>query len=745
MKNAQKPDHVSLNNMVVRLRQGRYVIPDFQRDFEWQPWDINALMRSIFRDYYIGSLLLWKGKEENYDSLACQPLYGFEGKNDHPDIVLDGQQRLTAMYYAFMAPNLPPPNRHNRYLYFIKVDQFMEENYEDAFEYDWTRRGLNLIEDKTQQYQKHMFPLSVVGASGWELPNWVQGYEEYWKDIAQASVAPDGVLAEVHAQNARKFGELLKELTEQYQISFIELDQNLELDKVCDIFTQINSRGVRLSVFDLMNALLKPKGLQLRVKLWRDAEPRLDFVDSGRMDVYILQVMSILLQAYCSPKYLYYLLPGNPRPVRGSDGVVRREILVKDTDEFEERWHDAVRAMEKVISLVSHPQEFGAISSQYLPYVTILPAFASLQEQARRLPADQRLDAQRKIRLWYWASVFTNRYSGAVDSTAARDYQDVMAWFANDQAEPASISEFKNSFKDLDLRRETRSGTSVYNGIFNLLVLRGARDWITGNVPQHGDLDDHHIVPKSWECASTLSTSIDTILNRSPLSGETNREIIGSRLPNQYLPELAAKNGELMGILESHFISSRAYEILLRDPFTPNDFEDFVTERRASFLEGIQDLLIKQRLDLSPQLRELDADVEEVELNLRHIISERMSNSANGLPEHIRQRIDERLQAAARSNPALDLDYYQTLIGKLEYGDLRELKDIIMNKNLWTLFRDIFPNKELLETRFRQIADLRNSIRHSRTVDDIMRKEGEASILWFRQIIAIAQEGTLPS
>ena len=35
MKDSQKPDHVSLTNMVGRLREGRYVIPDFQRDFEW--------------------------------------------------------------------------------------------------------------------------------------------------------------------------------------------------------------------------------------------------------------------------------------------------------------------------------------------------------------------------------------------------------------------------------------------------------------------------------------------------------------------------------------------------------------------------------------------------------------------------------------------------------------------------------------------------------------------------------------
>ena len=148
MRDAQKPDHVSLGVLIDRLREGRFVIPDFQREFEWKPWDISELMRSIFLDYYIGSLLLWKGKDENFDALACEPLYGFEGsdsKREH--IVLDGQQRLTAMHYAFLAPNVPAPNRSNRFLYFIRVDKFLEESFDEAFDYDWTRRGVSLLDN----------------------------------------------------------------------------------------------------------------------------------------------------------------------------------------------------------------------------------------------------------------------------------------------------------------------------------------------------------------------------------------------------------------------------------------------------------------------------------------------------------------------------------------------------------------------------------------------------------------------
>jgi hypothetical protein len=40
MKDAQKPDHICLNTLIGRLKEGRYVIPDFQREFESRPWDI---------------------------------------------------------------------------------------------------------------------------------------------------------------------------------------------------------------------------------------------------------------------------------------------------------------------------------------------------------------------------------------------------------------------------------------------------------------------------------------------------------------------------------------------------------------------------------------------------------------------------------------------------------------------------------------------------------------------------------
>lgn len=740
MRDAQKPNQFTLNNLLSRLQDGRFVVPDFQREFEWNPWDIRDLMRSIFLDYYVGSLLLWKGKETNFSALACEPIYGHPGDGSPEHIVLDGQQRLTALYYACVAPDIPLPNRSNRAIYFIKVDHFMREEYDDAFGYDWrSKRIAKLERDPDLQYREHFFPLSVVGAGGFEVFEWINGYMNFWQgELAAAKERGDDdatSLCEFHAQNAKKFGKFLKDLTEQYQISYIELDKDLGLDKICDIFTQINSKGIRLDVFDLLNALLKPKDLQLKF-MWREAKGRLSFVDSPKLNVYILQVMSILKQSYCSPKYLYYLMPGHEKAIRTPDGRIDKEVLISSTDDFVALWNTSVDALERAIEMLRHPHEFGVTSSKYLPYVSILPAFSALQEHVRCLPAEQRLEGQRKVRFWYWASIFTNRYSGSVESTAARDFQNMRAWIQNPDAEPPLIQEFKSRFKNLELRREVKFGSSTYNGLFNVLVMNGARDWITGNIPANEALDDHHIVPASWGEENLPDRSVHSILNRTPLLDETNRHVIGKKLPNEYLPELIAKNGEshVRAILESHLISPSAFDILLRDDFSPEDFEEFINERQRTFVEAIESLLIKERLDLSPHLRTLDEQVEKVELGMRQMIANILGELDDALPPHIMDKMRHRLAGAQKKNPGFDREYYGTLEGMLEFSDLQELKDIILSKSNWQHFSSTFASKEELAKRFDQLANMRNGIRHSRTVDQITRKDGEAALLWFEKV-----------
>ena len=111
MKDVQKPDHVSLNGLISRLKEGRFVIPDFQRDFEWKPWDIKDLIRSIFLDYYIGSLLLWKGTNDNFDALSCEVIYGFD------DTAGDGSYSIT-----LVVPDFQPRGTYNISVHVVSSD-----------------------------------------------------------------------------------------------------------------------------------------------------------------------------------------------------------------------------------------------------------------------------------------------------------------------------------------------------------------------------------------------------------------------------------------------------------------------------------------------------------------------------------------------------------------------------------------------------------------------------------------------
>src|SRR5581483_112249 len=86
---------------------GTICLPDFQRDFVWSSDAIADLLRSMLRRYYVGSLLL----------LRCDPhdppfsptmLRGAQPRLTTlaPEVlVLDGQQRLTSLLYAFTAPD----------------------------------------------------------------------------------------------------------------------------------------------------------------------------------------------------------------------------------------------------------------------------------------------------------------------------------------------------------------------------------------------------------------------------------------------------------------------------------------------------------------------------------------------------------------------------------------------------------------------------------------------------------------
>lgn len=763
MQAAQRPDRITLKSLVDQLKAGSYVVPDFQRDFEWDPSNINALMRSIFLDYFIGSLLLWEGTTDTFRQLSCEPLYAYDDDGDGKPsyIVLDGQQRLTAIYYAIVSPDAPPPNRKSRYFYFIKVDEFMQGNVDEAFRYDWTQFASTVANDRNTQFEKHLFPLRVIGMGGWELPNWMQGYKQYWQEKSR-SLQNDGDalsadMAAIHCQQAGEFGDHIRNITEKYQVSYIELNQDLELPKICDIFTQINHNGLQLNTFHLMNAMLKPYGLQLK-HMWRKAEQQFNF-EIPKMSGNALQVMSILKQTYCSSNYIFRLLPGQTKHTRGANRIASKEVLIKNSEEFTCLWERALNALDSSLSLLINPRMYGATSYRFLPYPAILPVFAALQESVREHFIHCRSDADRKIWKWYWASIFTNRYSGSVESRCAQDFREVSAWIerGDDSTVPKAIDEFNDRITSLNLEGETNLNSAVFKAVFNLMFMQGASDWDFGGFSKNSSIHPHHIVPSNWKLQMEPNerSLLSSVLNQMPLTVQTSKEFVGDRMPNDYLRELLEERNDIdiRTILEKHCITKDAFDVLIKEPFTKDDFREFLSIRSRTIKKQIRNLLeeywtTSSQLGLSgsqirDMKRKLDGRVKGVECKLRDLIDTSFGGKIDVLPGFVRVRIESRIESKKSQNPLFARDFTKTLSSYLKESDFSDLEKTITCKRLWQFFEKPFKKKERSEVllRLSAVRKLRNWISHSSEPDEVTLHDGEAGLLWIESILELDNDG----
>jgi len=126
------PDLEDLLPLVKGIYEGKILLPEFQRDFVWSNQDIKDLLVSILNGYFIGTFLLlrrgasfdfeiryFQGVQEANPNLPKEP---DEKKVDK--VVLDGQQRLTALFYVLYHPNgISPKGAYYPYRYFIKIGE----------------------------------------------------------------------------------------------------------------------------------------------------------------------------------------------------------------------------------------------------------------------------------------------------------------------------------------------------------------------------------------------------------------------------------------------------------------------------------------------------------------------------------------------------------------------------------------------------------------------------------------------
>ena len=435
-------------------------------------------------------------------------------------------------------------------------------------------------------------------------------------------------------------------------------------------------------------------------------------------------------------------MPNAKKVIRHKDGTKEEKRLIGSSDEFLEHWHKAFNALNKGFNILSNSKDYGAIQPKFLPYLTLSPLFSAINHLIDNQPNINKQDAKQKLKFFYWSNIYTQNYSGSTESKSARDYVLLQNWFEDSDKEPEIIQDFKRRYKDINFANEKSQGSSIYKAILNLVVLNNARDFISYDLTDYSELDDHHIVPNSWGRKNGVE-AINSILNRTLITSNSNRNIIRNRLPNEYLKEMIDTQGEkeTIELLKGHFINEKALNILLKDPFNKEDYIEFINLRKEAVIQGIENIIIKNEIIIeTPKANLIRTELGGLERKLRDFVSKSLANISDDpyrdfINDKIKEEIDKKIFSEMKKAPHLtfaDFDSFDKKLEKLTFG---ELTNIIYGKEAWKQFEDVFRDKNQLIKRVDQLLPFRNRFAHNNDATDVELHDAKASLDWFNLIL----------
>lgn len=540
----------ALKDLLSEIHNRTTVLPDFQRDFVWEPGATQELIVSIANNYPAGSILRVRDAKRVFAAREFEGAPPLDGQK-HVFLVLDGQQRLTSLYQAFYGVG-----EHRYYLDLRKLIDGAD--FEDAiFHVRTTTKWAQARESFAIQAKELLLPLSVLKGGAGGFLHWL---------LQVTNPMP--------ADERTRMLDVLTQLNEQwiktiddYHFPVVTLSDRTEADALCTIFETLNRTGVKLSVFELLTARFWPQNIKLR-ELW----------DKARVAHPVIQDFEV------DP---YYVLQGISLASRKSPSCKRSDVLNLAATDITEWWDKVVQGLAVGLEILR--DDCKVMLPKWLPYQTMLPPLAAVLAKSGS-PKTAEAGAQReKLKRWFWCAVFGQAYESSPNTRSAKDVTELAPWLAGGAA-PETVAAFR--FDPRALRDVTPRQRSIYRGAICLILGAGtgARDFhtqavITGKLMAEEGIDDHHIFPAKFleHHGVAVARLRDCVLNRTLIDRTTN-QMISDRAPSDYLVEIRNTSGfPFETVLTSHSLPTGADSPLLRD-----DYEAFLAWRQTRLWQAIQ-------------------------------------------------------------------------------------------------------------------------------------------------------------
>lgn len=540
----------SLKELLGEIHSRTMVLPDFQRDFVWEPGATQELIVSIANNYPAGSILRVRDEKRVFAAREFEGAPVLDGKK-HTFLVLDGQQRLTSLYQAFYG--------FGEHRYYLDLGKLVEgSDFEEAiFHVRATTKWVKEHEDFNVQARELILPLSVLkGGSGGFL-HWLLQVTNPMPSEERTRMLD--ALTGIEALWIRTIDD--------YHFPVVTLSDKTEPDALCTIFETLNRTGVKLSVFELLTARFWPQNINLR-ELWDKAREENPIISDFEVDpYYILQAISLACRKAPSCK--------------------RSDVLNLAAADIVAWWGRVVSGFAAGLEILR--DDCNVALPKWVPYQTMFAPLAAVLARVP-MPKTPEAGAQReKLKRWFWCAVFGQAYESAPNTQSAKDVVDLVGWFGGG-ALPESVSSFR--FDPKTLHDVTPRQRSIYRGTICLILgsWSGARDFhtqavITGKLMNEQGIDDHHIFPAKYleKKGITLTRARDCVLNRTLIDRTTN-QMIRDRAPSLYMADIRKTPGfPFETVLNSHCLPWGEDA-----PFWTDDYEAFLSWRRDRIWQAIK-------------------------------------------------------------------------------------------------------------------------------------------------------------
>lgn len=533
-----KTESILLADLLKGVYNGEFRIPRFQRNYVWQISKVVDLIDSLLKGFPIGSLILWETKTELSD---IKNLGGVviptKNAGEYTSYVIDGQQRLTSLYFALKG---------------LKTDT--------SPVVDCSKICISLVAKNDEQIVYKEMPKN--------------GNPDDFV-LLKSLYDSTGIGGSHQSERIRHYQTLFS-----YTVSSIKIDdESLGLQQVIDIFERINLGGKKLNLFSIISAgsyipaTDEVEGFDLTTQYDNLVKNKLKTYGEIK-DTTLLQIISACLIRKCNKT------------------SILKELQNIDISKYYSKIEKAF------LKAVDHLKgsNYGVKIKAILPYEALLVTFSYFYYKLGNNKTTE--EQQSYLCDYFWRAVLTNSYVTATDSALNSDLDKMDSILSNKKPE---YLPFSFSCLDIIEHGASYSNSAFSKGILCLMASNNPKSFVpdreiiigTDVVSDSCEKQLHHFFPKKSPIILSnkeYAKKVNNVLNIVFMDALTNGQIQEEN-PSKYIANFNKTYSKFNQILNTHFIDLNGYGI------ENDDFENFLTARSVSIYKTLIKRIIANQKD----------------------------------------------------------------------------------------------------------------------------------------------------